>query len=116
MKDLYDVGEAPPLGTVPPRMHAWLVRQDRFGEPRQAFQREVVDVPEIAADEVLLARRALSPRTPLTALPAAEELASQRRDRMPAYESAARLVVDTAALDADGVADRVAAWWDALPL
>jgi crotonyl-CoA carboxylase/reductase len=53
-KDLYDVGEAPPIGTVPRKMHAWLVRPERFGEPRQAFQREVVDVPEIADDEVLV--------------------------------------------------------------
>src|SRR5947207_13954244 len=54
MKTLYDVGDAPSLGTVPEKMHAWLVRQDRFGEPKAAFQLEVVDVPEIADDEVLV--------------------------------------------------------------
>ena len=53
-QDLYAVGEAPPLGVVPPKMHAWLVREDRFGEPRQAWQQEVVDVPSIADDEVLV--------------------------------------------------------------
>jgi crotonyl-CoA carboxylase/reductase len=53
-KDLYEIGEAPPLGSVPPKMHAWLVRPERFGEPRKSFQREVVDVPEIADDEVLV--------------------------------------------------------------
>ncbi len=53
-KQLYDVGEAPPLGEVPPRMHAWLVRQDRFGEPVQAWRQEVIDVPAIGDDEVLV--------------------------------------------------------------
>jgi len=53
-KELYDVGEAPPVGEVPPKMHAWLVRPERFGPPEQGFQPEVVDVPEIADDEVLV--------------------------------------------------------------
>ncbi len=53
-KDLYDVGQAPPLGEVPTKMHAWLIRPERFGEPRKAFQQEVVDVPDVADDEVLV--------------------------------------------------------------
>ncbi len=53
-KDLYDVGQAPPLGEVPAKMHAWLIRPERFGEPRKAFQQEIVDVPEVADDEVLV--------------------------------------------------------------
>jgi crotonyl-CoA carboxylase/reductase len=53
-KDLYDVGQAPPLGEVPAKMHAWLIRPERFGEPRKAFQKEVVDVPEVGDDEVLV--------------------------------------------------------------
>ena len=53
-KDLYDVGEAPPVGVVPEKMHAWVIRPERFGEPRKAFQQEVVDVPDIADDEVLV--------------------------------------------------------------
>lgn len=53
-QEVYEVGAAPPVGVVPPKMHAWLVRQDRFGEPMKAFQRELVDVPEIAPDEVLV--------------------------------------------------------------
>ena len=32
-KQLYDLGDMPPLGEVPEKMHAFLVRQDRFGEP-----------------------------------------------------------------------------------
>jgi crotonyl-CoA carboxylase/reductase len=53
-KDLYELGELPPLGEVPPTMHAWLIRPERFGPPEQAFQQEVVEVPEIADDEVLV--------------------------------------------------------------
>ena len=36
-KDLYDVGEQPPIGEIPKQMHAWLIRPERFGEPRKAF-------------------------------------------------------------------------------
>jgi len=53
-KELYDIGTIPPLGEVPKKMHAHLVRADRFGEPQEAFKREVVDVPSIADDEVLV--------------------------------------------------------------
>jgi crotonyl-CoA carboxylase/reductase len=53
-KELYEVGEAPPIGEVPPKMYAYLVREDRFGPPKQGFQVEVVDTPEIDDDEVLL--------------------------------------------------------------
>ena len=30
-KDIYPLGERPPLGVVPEKMHAFCVRQDRFG-------------------------------------------------------------------------------------
>ncbi|MGF1639468.1 MAG: crotonyl-CoA carboxylase/reductase [Rhodospirillales bacterium] len=53
-KELYDIAEAPPLGVVPKKMHAWLIREERFGQPTQAFQKEVVDVPDIADDDVLV--------------------------------------------------------------
>jgi len=53
-KDVYALGEQPPVGEVPAKMHAWLIRQDRFGVPTQAFQKEVVDIPPIADDEVLV--------------------------------------------------------------
>lgn len=53
-KQLYDLGEMPPVGEVPEQMHAWLIRPERFGPPMQAFQKEVVDVPEPADDEVLV--------------------------------------------------------------
>lgn len=53
-KDLYDIGEQPPLGHVPAKMHAQVIRAERFGEPRTAFQREVVDVPKLGPDDVLV--------------------------------------------------------------
>jgi crotonyl-CoA carboxylase/reductase len=53
-RPLYDIGEAPPLGHVPPLMHAHVIRQGRFGEPRTAFVREVVETPAIGRDEVLV--------------------------------------------------------------
>ena len=55
MKELYQLGETPPLGEVPPRMLAQVVRQDRFGEPTKAFKVEQVEVPsELRPDEVLV--------------------------------------------------------------
>src|SRR6266545_1076785 len=54
MADLYDLGDRPPLGEVPKRMHAYLVRQNRFGQPREAWKREVIPTPPIGADEVLI--------------------------------------------------------------
>jgi crotonyl-CoA carboxylase/reductase len=54
IKDLYDIGEMPPLGYVPAKMHAWLIRPERFGKPTEAFQQEVVATPTIADDEVLV--------------------------------------------------------------
>ncbi len=49
-----DLGEAPPLGVVPESMHAFVVRQSRFGQPRHAWQREIIPTPSIAANEVLI--------------------------------------------------------------
>ncbi len=53
-KDLYELGEAPPLGHVPARMHAMTIRRERFGPPKDAFQREVVPTPSIGPREVLV--------------------------------------------------------------
>jgi len=65
-----------------------------------------------APDDVLLARRAASPRVPLTNLPPSEELARQRAARMPVYRAAAALTVDVSTLDPEAAAERIAAWWD----
>lgn len=53
-KDLYELGETPPLGHVPKQMYASLIRQERFGDPQQAFQVEVVDVPALGPKQVLV--------------------------------------------------------------
>ena len=53
-KEVYDIADAPPVGEVPKKMNAWLIREDRFGQPTSAFQNEVVDIPEIADDDVLV--------------------------------------------------------------
>ena len=45
----------PPVGEVPSRMRAQVIRQDRLGDPRAAFQIEEIDTPQIGADEVLVA-------------------------------------------------------------
>jgi len=54
MKDIYEIGEVPPIGTVPKQMYAQLIRAERFGEPSTAFQVEKLAVPEIKADEALV--------------------------------------------------------------
>jgi crotonyl-CoA carboxylase/reductase len=48
------LGEKPPIGTVPEKMHAFVVRQDRFGEPEKAWQREVIPTPQIGPKDVLV--------------------------------------------------------------
>ena len=54
MPDLYDLGQRPPLGEVPTQMHAYLVRQNRFGQPRDAWKREVIPTPAIGPQDVLV--------------------------------------------------------------
>ena len=53
-KELYDLGDQPPLGEVPSKMHAFMVRQDRFGKPIDAWKSEVIDVPTIGPKDVLV--------------------------------------------------------------
>ncbi|NKX43159.1 crotonyl-CoA carboxylase/reductase [Roseicyclus persicicus] len=53
-KDLYEMGEIPPLGHVPEKMYAWTIRKERHGEPDTAFQVEVVDTWKIDSNEVLV--------------------------------------------------------------
>ncbi|MBM2575780.1 crotonyl-CoA carboxylase/reductase [Jannaschia sp. Os4] len=54
LKDLYAVGEMPPLGHVPEKMHAWAIRRERHGEPDTAMQLEVVETPRPGPTEVLV--------------------------------------------------------------
>ncbi len=55
--EFFPLGSLPPPeeGIIPKRMYAQVIRPERFGEPSTAFQEEIVDVPEIGPDEVLVA-------------------------------------------------------------
>jgi crotonyl-CoA carboxylase/reductase len=53
-KDLYEMGEMPPMGYVPKQMYAWAIRRERHGEPNTAMLEEVVDVPELDSQDVLV--------------------------------------------------------------
>ena len=54
LKDLYDIGEIPPLGHVPEKMWAWAIRKERHGPPESAMQLEAVPTWSIGDDEVLV--------------------------------------------------------------
>ena len=53
-KDLYEIGEIPPLGHVPKNMYAWAIRRERHGDPDTAMLLEVVETPTIDPHEVLI--------------------------------------------------------------
>jgi crotonyl-CoA carboxylase/reductase len=53
-KDIYEIGEVPPLGHVPKQMYAQTIRADRFGDPRHAFKVEKIETPELRAGEVMV--------------------------------------------------------------
>ena len=53
-KKLYELGETPPVGHVPEQMYASVIRAERYGQPRDAFQIEVVDVPQPGPKQVLV--------------------------------------------------------------
>ena len=53
-KDLYEIGEIPPLGHVPKQMYGWLIRRERQGEPETAMEVEVVDTPTLDSHDVLI--------------------------------------------------------------
>jgi crotonyl-CoA carboxylase/reductase len=53
-KAIYAIGETPPLGHVPEQMYANVIRSERFGAPREAFEIEVVDVPRLGPKQVLV--------------------------------------------------------------
>lgn len=55
MTDTVPIGSLPSLGEVPEKMIAQVIRPERFGNPRTAFQIEEIEVPQIAPHEVLIA-------------------------------------------------------------
>lgn len=54
LKDLYEIGEIPPLGHVPKNMYAWVVRKDRHGPPETSMQVEVVPTWQLDSHDVLI--------------------------------------------------------------
>ncbi len=54
MSDAVPIGTLPPVGEVPRMMFAQVIRRERFGDPRTAFQVEEVEVPPIKPYEVLI--------------------------------------------------------------
>jgi crotonyl-CoA carboxylase/reductase len=52
--ELCEIGQAPPVGQVPERMYAQVIRPERFGEPREAFRVEVLDTPRPGPGEALV--------------------------------------------------------------
>lgn len=54
-KELFPIGELPPLGVLPEKMIAWTIRTERLGVPMQAFQQEVVDLPSPGRHELVVA-------------------------------------------------------------
>lgn len=57
-KELYELNESIPVGEVPKKMYAMAIRKERYGEPKNAFKKEVIDVPEIGPDDALVLVRA----------------------------------------------------------
>ncbi len=53
-RDVYELGEVPDLGARPERMLAQLIRPERYGEPKDAFQQEAVTLPVLGPREVLV--------------------------------------------------------------
>lgn len=54
IKEIYEVGEIPPLGYLPPKMYAWTLRDDRLGEPINAFKKEIINIPKPKANELIV--------------------------------------------------------------
>ena len=53
-KDLYEIGEIPPLGHVPASMYAWVIRKERHGPPEKSMQIEVVPTWTLDSHDVLV--------------------------------------------------------------
>ena len=54
VKDLDDIGEVPPLGHVPAKMHAWAIRKERHGPPESSMRIEVLPTWPIGEEDVLV--------------------------------------------------------------
>jgi len=53
-RELYGLGEVPPLGEVPRYMHASVIRRERYGPPTESMRIETVEVPPVGRGQVLI--------------------------------------------------------------
>jgi crotonyl-CoA carboxylase/reductase len=53
-REVYELGDVPDLGVVPRRMLAQVIRAARFGEPRDAFREEQIELPALGPRDVLV--------------------------------------------------------------
>ena len=53
--EIYPIGELPKIGEIPSKMHAATIRQERYGNPLDAFVLEEVPVPQVGKNDVLIA-------------------------------------------------------------
>ena len=54
IQELTDVGSMPRLGDIPARMHAQLIRPERYGDPLTAFAIETVSTPRPGPGQALV--------------------------------------------------------------
>ncbi|MGY3473592.1 crotonyl-CoA carboxylase/reductase [Bradyrhizobium ottawaense] len=53
-KNLYEIGEIPPLGYAPEHMFAWVIRRERHGDPQNAMKVEVIETPAVGPEDALV--------------------------------------------------------------
>ena len=63
-KDLYEMGEMPPLGYVPKQMYAWAIRRERHGEPNDVPMTALCRTIEIDLRQMLNETDVPSPMKP----------------------------------------------------
>jgi crotonyl-CoA carboxylase/reductase len=51
---VYPIGVRPAFDDIPEKMYAWTLRTETLGEPIKAYHNEIVDIPEIGDDELLI--------------------------------------------------------------
>jgi crotonyl-CoA carboxylase/reductase len=118
------VGSLPPLGDIPEHMFAQVIRQDRLGEPHQAFQIEELPTPTPGEGEVLVAVMAAGINfnnvwaargVPIDVI-AARQRAGETADYHVGGSDAAGIVYACGpGVDGIGVGDEVVihpGWWD----
>ena len=54
-KELLPIGKIPEIGNAPNKMYAQVIRSHRMGNPKLAFQTEIISTPDIKDGEVLVA-------------------------------------------------------------